>query len=122
MQKPKPRRQMKNSIWKLNTSNLGKAQAFKLLFTQYGERLDISYVNLPEMMRIPSASLHIKPANSATISESTIPRLKLRTLPLEFMFAGYWIIGQNMLVVKRIGWDYWLIAQETKSSFLKRKF
>lgn len=40
---------MKQSIWKLNTSNLGKSQEFKLLFAKYGHSLEISHVDLSEI-------------------------------------------------------------------------
>ncbi len=44
---------MKHPLWKLNTSNPGKSQEFKLLFAKYGHSLEISSLDLPEIEADP---------------------------------------------------------------------
>jgi len=40
---------MKHSIWKLNTSNLGKFEEFKRMFAQYGITLEATHFDLKEI-------------------------------------------------------------------------
>lgn len=40
---------MKDTIWKLNTSNLGKFEEFKRLFLSFGKELESSHIDLQEI-------------------------------------------------------------------------
>lgn len=40
---------MKNFVWKLNTSNLGKFEEFKCLFSKYGYCLETTHIDLKEI-------------------------------------------------------------------------
>lgn len=106
-----------NMVWKLNTSNLGKFEEFKRLFSQEGQSLEATHIDLRE---IDSDPIQVIAHKASQLGENVI--VEDTSLDIEGASIGVnirWLLDHlKDYVGKKAGWTVLLAFRQGTEVFI----